>query len=154
MKGLLYLTTSELASLFIQANSQNYDRITRPLYYREEGPYLFTMDMKSSHPTIYLYEILDIETCLANPQKFPAAFDDDDFLIMALTALGIDDDENPPEKPAFQFRKLVPRTSNCKQHAKEIYQKCPEMTSRVFFMASSGILESSLDLLTELLVRK
>lgn len=154
MKGLLYLTTSEMASLFIQTNSENYDRITPPLYYREEGPYLFTMDLNSSHPTIYLYEILNIEACLANPQEFPAAFDDDDFLVMALTALGLDNDENPPEKPAFQFRKLVPRTSACQQDAKEIYQKCPEITSRVFFMATSGLLASSVELLSELLERK
>jgi len=154
MKGLLYLTTSEIASLFIQTTSKNYDRITPPLYYREEGPYLFTMDLNSSHPTIYLYEILDIEACLANPQEFPAAFDDDDFLVMALTALGLDNDENPPEKPAFQFRKLVPRTSACQQHAKEIYQKCPEITSRVFFMATSGLLASSVELLSELSERK
>ena len=48
MKGLLLMTSKEMASVFLQTNSDNYDKFSAPLYFHEEGPYLAALKKRAS----------------------------------------------------------------------------------------------------------
>ena len=142
------MTSKEMLSVFLQNHSDNYDHLSSPLYYHEEGPYLIALDTKNNPCTLYLYEFLDPETFLANPQKVPPAFRDDDFIWPIIDDMDFDEKESKLQTAQILKLKVVPPTLACQMQVKKMYRTCPPQASRIFFMADSGKLTYSRSLLS------
>ena len=148
MKGLLLMTSKEMASVFLQNHSDSFDHLSSPLYYHEDGPYLIALTTESTPPTLFLYEFLDLETCMEKPQEIPAAFMDFDYLTKAIATLNLQNNEASLGKAVYELQKIVPFTFAYKQYAQKICRDCPGVASEIFFMTESGKLASAFCLLS------
>ena len=139
MKGLLLMTSKEMASVFLQTNSDNYDKFSAPLYFHEEGPYLAALKKEGKSCTIFFNEFLDSDTFLAKPQRLAPAFSDRDFLGQLLESFA----EDLPDHPDVRSLTFVPPTIACKMQVKKMYRTCAPLASRIFFMDAAGKLSYS-----------
>lgn len=121
----------------------SFDQVSEPLYHKGEGPYFMTTLEEDDDLRFCLYEMNDVESFLADPEKLPAVFSEKDFLLTAT-------DDIAPNKTKFYWRdlhvfmrRLVPDSPVCRLAIKKLNEKNPELLEVIALINDSGKIVNS-----------
>lgn len=147
MKGLLPVKTEEMLTTFAQMCADAYDQISTPQYYKGEGPYLVALSTERKLCQFHIYEIVEADEFLANPQEETAALGDQEFFFAAAASLDLSQIQKAGSQIEFQVRKIIPDTPNCRLQVRKLFKTDPILAGSVFFMSENGALVHSKTLL-------
>ena len=141
------MNREKMAAKFIQKYSIAYNRISKPMYFREKGPYVIGMVTFTTPWTVHLYEFLEAEAFLTMPHELPDAYNDIDFFYSILDSMNLSRYDMPATDLRTDERVIIPDTPKCRKKVRNMYQTNPETAARVFFMTAGGSVFYSRDLL-------
>ena len=141
------MNREKMAAKFILKYSVAYNRISKPLYFHEKGPYVIGMVTFTTPWTLHLYEFLEAETFLTIPHELPDAYNDIDFFYSILDSMNLSRYDMPTTDLRTDERMIILDTPKCRRKVQNMYQTNPETAASVFFMTASGSVFYSRDLL-------
>jgi len=123
------MNQEKMLSVLAKIISRVSKRISNPLYFEGKGPYLIVMrtDIATCPGFEFqCFECFDVtteESFLAEPDKFPEAFRNLDFLALALYQMQVfEHQELNPDNFNFVPRKLIPDTPACRKKLEELHE--------------------------------
>ena len=147
MKGLLPVKTEEMLTTFTRTCADAYDQLSTPQYYNGEGPYLVALSTERKTWQFHIYEIVEADEFLANPQETNSAFVDQEFFFAAAASLDISQIQKAGSQIEFQIRKIIPDTPSCRLQVRKLFKTDPVLAGSVFFMSKNGALVHSKSIL-------
>jgi hypothetical protein len=141
------MNREEMAASFLLKYSIVYNRISKPMYFHEKGPYIIGMVTFTTPWTVHLYEFLDAEAFLTIPHELPDAYNDIDSFYSTLDSMNLSWYDMLTTDLRTNKRIIIPDTPECRQKVQNMYQTDHETAARVFLMTDSGGVFYSRDLL-------
>jgi len=141
------LKTEEMLSAFSQVCADVYDQVSTLQYYQGKGPYLIALVTDRKPWEFHLYEIVDAESFLENPRGIPRAFNDPEFFFEVSASLDLSKIQKSGKHFQIQMRKIIPDTPTCRLQVQKLFETNPLLAECIFFMAESGDLLHSKDIL-------
>ena len=91
-----------------------FDQVSVPLYHDGEGPFFMATRELGDDVKFFVYEVNDVETFLADPEKMPAAFSEANFLFSSADHLDLKAIEMTDREYVLYMIRLVPDSAACR----------------------------------------
>ena len=124
-----------------------FTQVSEPLYYEGEGPYFMATLEDCDDVRFYFYEMNDVETFLADPEKMPDVFSEPDFLFASTDDMDLAKIEYTNRYYSLFLMRLAPDSPACRQAIKQIHEQNPEPLSHITLIDRDGKISPALSIL-------
>lgn len=115
-----------------------FDQVSEPLYYQGEGPYFMATLEDGDDVRFYFYEMNDVESFLADPEKMPAVFSEPDFMFASADTMDLAKLEHTGRYYSLFLMRLAPDSPVCRQAIKQIHEQNPDLLVNIALINELG----------------
>ena len=121
-----------------QKLSSTFDQVSAPLYFESEGPFFMTIREQVDDVKFFVYEVNDVETFLADPEKMPSAFSEANFLFSSADQLDLKAIEMTERYYVLYLIRLVPDSAACRQAIQQLNGVNPDHVLNIALLDAEG----------------
>lgn len=114
------------------------DQVSVPLYHDGEGPFFMTTREMGDDVKFFVYEVNDVETFLADPEKMPAAFSEANFLFSSADHLDLKAIEMTERYYVLYMMRLVPDSAASRLAIQQLNEVNPEQVLNIALLDEEG----------------
>ena len=115
-----------------------FDQVSAPLYHNGEGPFFMATREHKDDVKFFFYEVNDVETFLADPEKMPAAFSEANFLFSSADHLDLKAIEMTERDYVLYMIRLVPDSAVCRLAIQQLQAKNPDQVLNIALLDEEG----------------
>jgi len=115
-----------------------FTQVSEPLYYKEDGPYFMATFENDGGFRFYFYELNDVESFLADPDRIPAVFSEPDFLFRATDDLDLNKVKFTDRTFSVFLVKLVPDSPACRLAIIKLHEQNPDLLGSIALINHDG----------------
>ena len=115
-----------------------FDQVSAPLYHDGEGPFFMATRELGDDVKFFVYEVIDVETFLADPEKMPAAFSEANFLFSSADHLDLKAIEMTDRDYVLYMIRLVPDSAACRLAIQQLNGVNPDHVLNIALLDEEG----------------
>ena len=121
-----------------QKLTEIFDQVSAPLYQNGEGPFFMATREHKDDVKFFFYEVNDVETFLADPEKMPAAFSEANFLFSSTDNMDLTAIELVDRVYDLYMMRLVPDSAICRLAIQQLQVKNPDQVLNIALLDEEG----------------
>ena len=115
-----------------------FDQVSVPLYHDGEGPFFMATRELGDDVKFFVYEVNDVETFLAAPEKMPAAFSEANFLFDSADHLDLKVIDTTDRDYVLYMIRLVPDSAACRLAIQQLNGVNPDHVLNIALLDEEG----------------
>ena len=115
-----------------------FDQVSPPLYHNGEGPFFMATRTFGNEMKFFFYEVNDVETFLADPEKMPTAFTQANFLFSSTEGLDLTNIEASGRDYVLYLIRLAPDSPSCRLAIQQLQAKNPDVVLNIALIDEEG----------------
>jgi hypothetical protein len=115
-----------------------FDQVSVPLYYDGEGPFFMATRELGDDVKFFVYEVNDVETFLADPEKMPLAFVDAAFLFSSADKMDLSAVEMTEREYKLFMLRLVPDSAASRLAIQQLNGVNPDQVLNIALLDEEG----------------
>ena len=129
-----------------------FDQVSVPLYHEGEGPFFMATRELGDDVKFFVYEVNDVETFLAAPEKMPSAFSEANFLFSSADHLDLKAIEMTDRDYVLYMIRLVSDSAACRLAIQQLNGVNPDHVLNIVLLDAEGKIIPAVNVLDNLVL--